>query len=490
MAASLESIASEISSDAQVTDVCEFKLVPSLKEKYKFVKVNLNNFSGAPPPLSGPTSSQLLEFKVPVRVYNLSRSILEWTNDITPTASRSTATFEDVFDLGNNITFGSAGGVNIVDLPHAQNYSKIVRPLETPLDELLQNDMDSGLYKSNQPAIGFTPSITLIPGSNIIPGGYNKLGVVQYGPGDSYIEQAHCEVTAISANNTVLRRYPLGAFKGTLFGVDRDFYSPVEQYLRISAGIADKMAFTSLYNPLNALNVGTNDPSMSANSPGAMQLRNVTLWLAVEQNEFIAKNIVNKYMNGKLQYSIPYTTGFKNGGANAGNQTTISLNLNPMYGKRLKRITHSVFNSSEKGNTAYDNANYNGEKIATYQTVLDTYPIQDRVLSCRLAAAGGAMNMDDWMENKRFIPKRSCISSQQAYSTNWFHRDQWFEPHDPEKSLPDVNLDEGLLMDTPKQWVFTGVASTSGLLHYTYAEFSREILITNDGPVFVTTGAI
>jgi hypothetical protein len=166
--------------------------------------------------------------------------------------------------------------------------------------------------------------------------------------------------------------------------------------------------------------------------------------------------------------------------------------LSNMYGKRLKRILHSVWNPQEKFNTAYDCANWDGEKVASYQTFLDSQPLQDRALSC-LRPWGGRVNSDDWLENKKFLANRSCITSKECYALNWFHIDQFYEPHDPAASLPEVNLDEGLLMDTPKQWLFAGqipAGGISSLLYYTYAEFSREIMITNVGPQFLGSGAI
>jgi len=107
--------------------------------------------------------------------------------------------------------------------------------------------------------------------------------------------------------------------------------------------------------------------------------------------------------------------------------------------------------------------------------------------------SANGINSDDWAENKKFLEKKSCISSKQVYSLNWFHMDQFFEPHDQDKSLPEVNLDEGLVMDTPKQWMFSGVVPANGidnLIHYTYAEFAREVLITQAGPEFVGSGAV
>ena len=64
-----------------------------------------------------------------------------------------------------------------------------------------------------------------------------------------------------------------------------------------------------------------------------------------------------------------------------------------------------------------------------YQTFLDSLPLQDRILSCK-RPTGMNVGSDDWLENKKFLDKRSCIVSKEMYALNWFHIDQFFEPHD------------------------------------------------------------
>ena len=107
-------------------------------------------------------------------------------------------------------------------------------------------------------------------------------------------------------------------------------------------------------------------------------------------------------------------------------------------------------------------------------------------MSCK-RPAGKVIGSDDWLENKKFLDKRSCYTSKEMYALNWFHIDQWYEPHDKRHALPaDVNLDEGLLMDTSKSWTFSGEAgSVDKLIHCTWVEFSRDIEVTSAGPKFI-----
>ena len=176
--------------------------------------------------------------------------------------------------------------------------------------------------------------------------------------------------------------------------------------------------------------------------------------------------------------------------AAAGTQANIQIQLSQQYGKRLKRILHSVFNGQELLNTAYDTDNTGGKKIKSYQTFMDNIPLQDRILSCAtppaMTADVGLLGMDDWLENKKFVEKRSMILSKEHYQLNWFHIDQFYEPHDTNSiPLPEVNIDEGLSMETAKQWLLSATVTDANLVHYTFAQFARDIIITQTGPLFV-----
>jgi len=433
----------------------------------------MNNHASASVDIQ-PTSTELLEWKLPSQVYNLARSYIAYSLAVPGETDYAQMTFEDTFDIAQSATFGSAGGIDIVNIANLQNYVKIARKIDTSVEDYMGNDNMSQLYRCDSEVA------------------YNKLPFQHtagnYDGVDNYIEprytvEGHVHDSAANppVNGTLYRyrQFPLGAIPGTLFAVDRDFYSPVEQYLRITAGVGKKIALSTK---------DTSEPDELASAtktPDKVTINQCYLYLAMEQNLEVVAHMHNKYRSGQLRFTIPYTTGFKNTGAQrAGETTNIQIQISQQYGKRLKRILHTVWNNKEEGATAYDCTNRDGSKIESYQTFLDSLPIQDRILSCK-RPSGSNLNSDDWFENKRYLDKRSCILSKEMYALNWFHIDQWHEPHDKASSLPDVNIDEGLIMDTPKSWTISAKAGASGLVHYTWVEFMREIEVTVAGPGFV-----
>ena len=443
----------------------DFMMRRTVAPVYKMLKIPLNNISSSSVTLA-PGTTTILEWKLPTKVYNLARSYISATVTAPAVAARYNWMYEDTFDLGNNITFGSSQGVDLVNLSFANNYVKIARRIDTKLEDYLGNDKTSGLYKCNAAVDG------------------NKVPANNLPCSDNFVETKYASQGGLAASLVNYRNYPLSAFTGTLLGVDRDIYFPVEQYLRVTAGTPDKTTWSA-----GAVDDPTNTPAVN---PGGVTYSNLYLYLCVEQNTEIILGMLQKYESRQLIFRIPFTSAFRTVGTTTGGSVTnVTLNFPQQYGKRLKRIIHVAFHPVETLNTAFDCDNTGGKKIISYQTYLDSQQIQDHPLTCAVSA-NGLGNYEDWMENKKHCDK-SVYTSRENYQRNWFHVDQFFEPRDKDSQLPEVNVDEGLIMDSSKQWVFsctvgagaTGAPGGQGLVHFTFAEFQREVAITEMGGVFV-----
>ena len=443
---------------------------------YKMMKIPLNNFSSFPIAIE-PTGSRVLEWKLPTQVYNLAKSYISYgINMAAPVAAsaRFNCHFENCFDLGNQITFGAASGNNLCDLSFLQCYTKVARSVDTTFDDYIGNSNLSGLYKCNS-----------VNAANPLPATWKYTGVspytaVDYAPADNFIEPKYfLAPAAVETQSFVFRQFPLSGITNTIFSVDKDVYfGPQEQYLRITAGTGQKMGFTT-----TSLSV----PGTAAAVAGAVGLNDVYLYLAIEQNPNVRDSVLALAHTGALKMRIPFTTAFKNLGSSQNTQTNIGISFSQQYGKRLRRILHSVWHPTESSNTGMDNSNFNGSKILNFNTFLDSQVLQDRIMDCR-QPAGNSIFMDDWAENRKYADKK-VVLSKEMYQLNWYHIDQFFSPPDDDNSLPPSNLDEGLAKNTAKQWLFSGLAgggqTPANLVHYTFATFDREILITPNGPIWI-----
>jgi hypothetical protein len=266
-------------------------------------------------------------------------------------------------------------------------------------------------------------------------------------------------------------------------------------YLRVNAGTADKMAFATTSGD------GSVDVADGVSTVRHATIKNVYLWLCVEENLDIVNEFHSNFNKGVLEYTIPYTAAFKMPAPSNGivNHT---IQLSQQYGKRLKRIMTTVWNNQERYHTAYDSNNWNGCKVKDYRTWMNNIPRQDRQISC-LNPAGGVFNSEDWLENKKFVSKGSSILNRAHYAINWFHMDQFFEPHDRRSDIPEINIEEGLSMDQPHTFQFSAeinsdpphddgsgdgpqiVSNGANALFYIYAEFTKKIAITPEGVTFL-----
>jgi hypothetical protein len=349
-------MATTFNESKMVAPQIDFNMRQTVAPRYKWLKLPLNNIPTHTVTLSNGTTQQL-EFKLPTKVYNLYRSYISTTITAKETVANFAWMNEDVFDLGNSISFGGAQGVNLVDLNFAGNYSKIARRLNTTMTDYLGNDDMSGLYKCNMAA-----------STNYLPATGGKTS-------DNFFETQYASSgTAVNLPLSRYRQYPLSMFAGTLLGVDRDFYAPVEQYLRIMAGIPERTTWTATS--------GTDPATGAANNADGVKYSDIYLYLCVEQNPDIIMGMIKRYESKQMVYRIPFTTGFKTVGTAAGSLSNISIQLPQQYGKRLKRIMHTPYNPVETKNTAFDCDNTNGAKITNYQTFLDSQQLQDHVLSC------------------------------------------------------------------------------------------------------------
>lgn len=197
-------MASSSSSDTQMRPAqIDFYLRKVVAPKYKMLRVPMNNSSSGSVSV-GATDSQPIEFKLPgSKVYNLSRSFISYVQTLPAVALVAPWMFQDMFSMGNAITFGSAGGNDLVNLQYANNYSKINRRLHTPTDELLSNSNLSGLYRHNGDAA-----------TNYVPGGNAAsfaAGLSLWAANDNYLEPKYADRAAIAAAKVEFRQYPLGA---------------------------------------------------------------------------------------------------------------------------------------------------------------------------------------------------------------------------------------------------------------------------------------
>ncbi len=276
-------------------DQLDYSSHPVLEPRYEYLPVSLNSQPSNAIPLAAQSITNL-EFKLPsARVVNFAKSYVNYTLNAPLYVGKAIWTFEDVEDFASSVTLVGGNSAEVARIDNLGVYSKIMRKIDTPLQEFMENDDLGGLRRSRKSA-----------GTNVTPAGYYIPGdaTTLYGK-DEYIESLCSQSTTVGAGGdpavqlNLQRQFKLGILKGTVLGTDRNFYCPSDMYLRFNTVKGDNIAFASSVSAAVA-------PANIATVPG-LTMNNVTLWLCVETNPAIIELSVASVLAGGMTYDIPYT---------------------------------------------------------------------------------------------------------------------------------------------------------------------------------------
>lgn len=473
-------MSSELVKPSVIPEQVDYQVHKEYAPRYRFTRLSINNQGSDNFTISG-SAQQMIEFRIPSGCYNLSKSVLCFS---LATGGEGTSNFVwmyvDVASLASQVQLGNASGLYVMDLQFAQNYSKIMRRIATEMEDYLDNDNLSLLYKSDLPKeenLRAEPINVQALNPYNLPANSSYFGGVV-----DLVEPKHLEVaigqTAGTADMTKYFQLPLSAYKNTILAVDKDLYSHEELYLRLNVGANTKMAYygTSQSNP------STGATALAT----AVTIGRMYLFLAVEQNEVLVNSLRAKYMAGGLKLQIPYTVGFRNATA-SGTSSNINIQVNKAYGKRLKHIVHSVFNTTENINLAYDNSNWNGSKVTYFMTYVNSKPLFDSNIYCYQAGSSSlpssSVGNEDYRENKKHL-KKTTVSNGADYQCNWFHMDA-FDADSKSAIVPCDNNECGLDMNLPEYqnltWQFSATTASAAYNHYTFFTFLKDILLSPVG---------
>ena len=205
------------------------------------------------------------------------------------------------------------------------------------------------------------------------------------------------------------------------------------------------------------------------------------MYLAVEENQELAKQIKETVMTKGIAVQIPYPTAVRNTITN-NSQHNITLLMNQTHGSRLMKIYHCMLendganNPTEQLNTAYD-FNISGNAIAAgsyFYCMLDSERIENYNIN--------VTNYEDWLFIQDKI-KNSITYCSGIYRYNWF----WIEDFSTVNANSSENEDSdirGLEMGNGHRFDFQynaggGVISA---IHYDYIIGQKTLTLTANGP--------
>lgn len=413
-------------------------------------------------------------FELPNKVFNLSRSILRYNST---ESAAGVGNFNwipaDCWAHIRQIQLYTKTGTYFVDLMDVGVYTSITWKPETKLEDFLT--YDKGTYSAAGTAAGTnTGSQLLRPCNRVAAENYRSNANGSVGQVD-YLEPLYNFVgTANTADPVLEVRMPLGMIPNTFLSLDKDIVFNDIINLKIVWQQGTRVAWYG--------NSGT-DPTgggASVAEDANFNLQNITLYLAVEVDPLVEKNVREMFQRGYKIYS-PYV--FYNKTNLDGTSQNVSLRFDRSHGQRLMKIYHSLFNNTESDHTMYDHNNLADNKVAEFYTQLNSQRQQEFNLDTSA--------YDDYMLLKDKL-KGSLILSANVYAYNWFWLEDFSDQIAPsEKPLssadgPDQNLKRGLDLTSDVKWDFIGVTTANANHnHYSYAVVQRELSISPEGAVWI-----
>lgn len=396
------------------------------------------------------TSSSSSTFELPANsVYRLDQSELEYV--LTPTAggaNKYNAMHAKRIPSIQRIEFYDSQSRRLVNLEDANYYTDVTSSTMLSIDSIINE---------GYAIAGSNAAITSIPLSSYVRINNSTLETANNNAltpslvwdsvkvtGANYLAVG----TADTADPVLYVRFKLGEFLGTLFACNKHLYFGQTMYLKITWAPRDYhgMVATGAY-PI------TGGQAVLA---GNIAMTGLVFHLASESNEQLNQQVINSVR--EVVYED--TTMFKQAGLTGTSQNVI-LNLDRSVGLTLKRIFHTVWNSTESAATTYDRNSTNDAKVKEYYTMANT--TREQADNIDTSAFG------DWALIKRKM-KGSFSQDVDHFLYNWFHLSDYSGVSEDKplhvQAKEDYGEIQGIPLDLQFKWQFVGVSLTSATYNH------------------------
>jgi hypothetical protein len=415
-------------------------------------------------------------FEIPSVVFNPARSYIQFTAYFQESATAGQRTWipANLLPFWQQVQFLPRGGIPLVDLNNAQNYTQMIMAREKKFSDLKTAWDTNTAGATAATATGFGTGTRISNTVNIV--NYRLNNTTSSIAFDEFLYHYIGAAAAGAAGDLYINfKIPLSMFENTLLSADKDVYfGGMVTTLRLVWGAATKMAFTS--SSATDATQGAAYPATNASAYNrSVAISNLSLLLAKEDNPIVQQNIIDQVMNkGGLSFYYPYVWHDKRPIGPSTNHS-VTLRYNKMHGLRLKKIYISAYNGIEGQNLIYDRLNTPGatQKINSFYTQLDNNRLQQYNLSC-LATDG-----DDWTLMQDGY-KGSLILSSDMHYYNWlWEEDFGFErpPDEMPTSPPTDNLVCGLDLGIERRFDLQAVTPNNTYNWYSFAVTQRKLTI-------------
>ena len=265
-------------------------------------------------------------FELPAKVFNFGKSFLSFSISIPDGGANNYNWFQtNVIPFWQQIQVYTKGGLFLCDLISAHNYSNLVNPVETKLENLKTYDQ----YVAAQAGTGYGQCFRIQgesatnyrPNDTEPDNGTDKL---QY----TFVSTVGEAGTGGLTANFII---PFSMFKNTIMGLNKDLYFNGEiMMIRFVWGPSTKLFWKA---------PAANDPATNAVAAAiSASVSNIALYLVLENNQEIVNQIMSKCSSSDgLKVLVPFV--WTNRINLIGNSQTITLRYSSTRFKIEKNIS-------------------------------------------------------------------------------------------------------------------------------------------------------
>ena len=431
---------------------------------YKMLRIN---------PLQGTqsltlnASRQSIQIELPAsECFNLSRSYLQMTLNVDAQGSSPAfgRIFNDTLPI-SSINLRTRSGVVLCELDFLAQYVRIANRIKTRIAHYI-TDGDRDLL---------TPSkdLAITSGGQAVTSSVRPDGSL---PSFGFLEPVYIQTSTDAQASVKYYSIPLNVISETIFELDKDLWFGETLLMTLNVSPLAEI----VYRTEGAGSVA-NAPQTNAKAPigSTNRLSDIILYLAVEQNVVIKKQVMDLVQAGKFKMILPYVHYYLNPRNSSGNNS-VSLRFNRGHGEYLRSILHIPVNGGATSNTVYDSSNVNGAKITRYFTTTQNMRDQDFDALCNDVDTSLASSA--WTLIRDKIRGTVAGLNENSYFYNFFILSDYSELGSEDDiarlNTPKWNLQCGRSLENEVKWDLIATHANANLInHYSFARVSKTMQV-------------
>jgi hypothetical protein len=372
-----------------------------------------------------------IRFLIPADCYNLSKSRLFATLNITADSADDSWIYADCWAMFRQIQLLSQTNYFLVDINNLALYTQLTARYDTPFLDILSkpslyNVGGAAGTSGKGPAVTFPVNFgflapfvyqdntcgtgaTICNFTNISP----AAGSVNLQQSNSYSPQNLIHM-ATTATFTITIDAELNGIKNCLFDYDKVLFYPQQLQLILWLNAYGNIGWNATSgNTPSATPIAYEGGTAGATPP---VFSNIQLLLAQEQNAVVRKMLQDKVYGGGMKVEIDYV--WQQSTPSSGTAQNTTLILNNGYGSRLRKIYHTITQTTGANNVLNHS---NMPTSLTANSITNTYQVtlQNQVEVQQPINCVNNYNLDYQVNSQKF--KGSLISSAIDYYYNWCH---------------------------------------------------------------------